>query len=138
MNWGQTSATGAARLSNGKVLVVGMSAAGIIVSTAERYDPISDSWTAAWSDRPNGRFNFWAVVALAGADALALPAADSTTGALAAQLYNAATNSWTPAGVLVHPLYYGFTATRLADGTVLVVGLTRDGLGDVELYKPEG
>jgi len=139
LNWGQTSATGAARLSNGKVLVVGMSAAGIIVSTAELYDPMSDSWIAAWSDRPNGRFNFWAVVALAGAKALALPAADSTTGALAPQVYDATTDSWTPAGVLVHPPFYGFTATRLDDGTVLVVGgYTRDGLGDVELYKPEG
>ncbi len=84
-------------------------------------------------------FNFWAVVALAGAKALALPAADSTTGALAPQVYDATTDSWTPAGVLVHPPFYGFTATRLDDGTVLVVGgYTRDGLGDVELYKPEG
>jgi N-acetylneuraminic acid mutarotase len=139
MNWGQTSATGAAKLSNGKVLVVGMTAAGIISSTAELYEPTSDSWTPAWSDRPNGRFNFWAVVALAGAKALALPAMDSTTGALAAQVYDATTNSWTPAGVLVHPPFYGFTATRLADDTVLVVGgITGDGLGDVEMYKPGG
>ena len=88
----------------------------------ELYDPGTRSWTAtggtviAWFNGPDVLLANGGVLALGAAK----PGEDNPT-TTAAYLFDPGAGSWTPAGKLaVHR--YGYTATLLPDGRVLVAG----------------
>jgi N-acetylneuraminic acid mutarotase len=112
-------------LADGRGLVVGgkptVFAGG--VATAELYDPVTNSWTpAATSGTPRADHTATLLgdgrVLVVGGCASGSPCA-SPLGA--AEIYNPATNSWTPAGTLNQPRAE-HSATLLANGKVLIVG----------------
>jgi hypothetical protein len=135
MTWGRTSATGALLLPGGDVMVVGASAAGVKGATAERYHPASNSWSAILSDTNDTRYNFWTTVAMPDGRALGLP----DQGQRPAKVYDPGSGSWSESHPLNGDRSYGYTATGLSNGLVLLTG-GLDGQGNplsaVELYAP--
>jgi Tol biopolymer transport system component len=121
-----------ALLPDGRVLLGG--------TPPQLYDPGTRSWTAAggkviaWFNGPD--------VLLANGGVLALGAAkpgEYNPTKTAAYLFDPGAGSWTPAGKLA-VLRYGYTATPLPDGKVLVAGGS-DGnanaaLATAELFDP--
>ncbi|HEX8818671.1 MAG TPA: kelch repeat-containing protein [Archangium sp.] len=142
--WSATGSMAVARwhfattlLPNGKVLVSGGSNNSSYTATAELYDPASGTWSSAGSMSrvrthhtmtvlPDGR-----VLAAGGNDGNG-----SAATASSADLYNPATNTWTPTGSMAnsHDMH---TATLLNDGKVLVAGGTygTNRLG-ADVYNP--
>ena len=118
-------------LPDGRVLVAGAGVDGArvdVADTAELYDPATGRWT------PTGSMTVpragHAAVLLSTGEVLVAGGNDSTAGwfqagsgpALAsAELYDAATGSWTATGDMHRP-HALLTATVLADGEVLVTG----------------
>jgi hypothetical protein len=128
MNTGRNDHT-ATLLPNGKVLVAGGFPTG---TSAELYDPATDTWTVTGSLRvahaghtatllPNGKV----LVAGARQSGGAFQASAST------ELYDPATGTWTMTSPMKHARVFS-TATLLPNGKVLVVG---GGTGS-ELYDP--
>jgi N-acetylneuraminic acid mutarotase len=118
-------------LPNGKVLVAGGFDLG---TSAELYDPATDTWTVTGSLRvarayhqatllPNGK------VLIAGS----LQAGGGGQASTSAELYNPATGTWTLTGRMNKARIFS-TATLLPNGKVLVVG--GDSIGSSELYDP--
>jgi hypothetical protein len=128
--WGHS----AALLPDGTVLVAGGSTVRsgqttAALRTAERYDPQTGEWTAA-GDMTDARTGHTAVT-LAGGVVLVCagtaPVGTADDPALAfCELYDPATDSWTPTGSL-HRARRRHQATRLSDRTVLVTGGTAPG-----------
>lgn len=136
-SWELTGALGTPRfdhtltlLANGKVLAAGgrTSPAGTVFNTAEVYDPVTEQWT------PTGSMNDyrWQHTATLLADGRVLVAGGfgglpTGTGDNAqpvvntAEIYNPATNTWTPTGPLNVRRALA-TATLLPNGQVLVAG----------------
>jgi N-acetylneuraminic acid mutarotase len=122
-------------LPNGKVLVAGGQGSTGYLTSAELYDPSTNSWSAA------GTLD----AARASAVALLLPNGKvlvaggyGATGAVAsAELYDPATNSWSSGGTFVDARAYA-TATLLHNGRVLVAGGqgSAGDLASAELYDP--
>jgi len=119
-------------LPNGKVLVAGGAITGGNTAAAELYDPVANTWVAAGSMAlareshtatllPNGK------VLVAGGSIYTTGGANATASA---ELYDAVTNMWTPAGNMPHPHAFP-TATLLPNGPVLVASE-----GTAELYYP--
>jgi hypothetical protein len=135
---GRTSASGAAVLAGGKVLVVGLSAAGVAVDEAQRYDPSSDVWTSVWGDSSAGyRYNFYGVVALKDGRGLAMCGCDSGTGPLPGKIYDPRSNLWIPIPATIDPLLGGFSMTVLDNGAVLVAGgWKKGGMASAEVFQP--
>ncbi|MFN8540478.1 MAG: kelch repeat-containing protein [Thermomicrobiales bacterium] len=118
----------ATMLPDGSILVVGgmkpVCCGGM--ASAERYVPGKNAWFPAWpmaTERANHTatlLNNGKVLVVGGYTQGNTPNAPGTIHA-SAELYDPATNSWSPAASLATPRTQ-HTATRLADGTVLVVG----------------
>jgi N-acetylneuraminic acid mutarotase len=121
----------ATTLSDGRVLIVGgvTSASGDQagqappIATAEVYDPAAGTWSPAGS-MSTGRVYHGAsilddgrVLVVGGLD----PAAGSS-GLTSAEIYDPASNSWSPTGNLATAMIAP-VASLLQDGTVLVVGI---------------
>lgn len=134
----------AVRLADGRVLVAGGEGPNGVAEGAEVYDPATDAWTLtgpvdALRESPvlvtlaDGR------VLMAGGyrlDGYGLP----TDYLSSAEIYDPATDAWTPAAAMSEPRLDA-SAARLADGRVLVAGghgwpSFPDSSRTAELYDP--
>jgi N-acetylneuraminic acid mutarotase len=142
MTWGRTEAVGATLLSNGDVLVVGESAAGVAVSTAEVFTPSRNTWTAVLADTPNMRYNFWATLTLPSGKGLGFAGENPTeSDAPAGKIYDPMARSWSIARPLTQGRSFGFSATLLKNGRVLIAGgqspyTDSTPMATAELYSP--
>lgn len=126
--------TTATLLLDGRVLVAGSNGA-----TAELYDPATDSWAMTGSMLEQRSLP--AAALLPDGRVLVVGGAEGNAALRTAEIFDPATGQWssTPPGMSVGR--YGFTATRLADGRVLVAGgvTTQTGidpLDSVEIFDP--
>jgi N-acetylneuraminic acid mutarotase len=117
---------------NGQVLVAGGQTGQYYYPTAsaEIYDPVANSWTNVASMNvqryqhvavllPNGNV----MVAYGPGPGAYYPGTIGPTNAQgSAEIYNQATNTWTPIGMTLQ--LPGFSTTKLANGQVLLVGGT--------------
>jgi len=127
----------ATRLVSGQILVAGglqlSGSAGVTLASAELYDPVIGRFTPVGS-MAGGRAGATATLLADGRVLIAGGAVvtSSTNTALAsAELYDPRTAIFTLTGALATPRE-GQTATRLADGSVLLVG----GAGDAATNGP--
>ncbi len=129
-------------LPNGKVLVVGGDAdagfgIGPVYSSAELYDPLTNSWSPAASMSTPRTLH--TATLLANGKVLVAGGEDFTVGIKAsAELYDPATNTWSSAGTM-HDARAIHTATLLPNGEVLVAGgaaALSDVTTSAELYDP--
>jgi N-acetylneuraminic acid mutarotase len=126
-------------LTNGKVLVAG-GGAGTVVSltSAELYDPATNSWTSAAS-MGTGRRGQTSTLLVSGKVLISGGYdTNSTTNVLvSSELYNPASNTWESATSMAQARYL-HTATLLATGKVLITGGTTGStrLASAELYDP--
>jgi len=121
-------------LLDGRVLVAGDGDTTI----AELYDPASGSWTAT-GNMISTWFQGFTATRLADGRVLVAGAGGSSPDVDPAppELYDPASGTWTTTGPMVTPRSTGFTATLLADGTVLVAGGGGKGyLASAEVYDP--
>ena len=135
--WGHT----ATLLPDGRVLVAGGGTENRgYAASADLYDPRADRWSPAGS-LATARQGHTATLLDDGRVLVVGGAAgqhSAEEGPFAsAELYNPATNGWTPAASLARTRL-GHTATRLADGQVLVVGGNSpfDAVPPAERYDP--
>ena len=116
-------------LRNGKVLVVG----GNATTNTELFDPARGWFATGELNTP--RAGGHAATALADGRVLVLGGETDVDGpssrTTSAEIYDPATQAWTPTGSLGH-VRYGASATLLLDGRVLVVG----GAQLAELFDP--
>jgi N-acetylneuraminic acid mutarotase len=126
-------------LGNGTVLVaggVGVSPAAYThLTSAELYDPVLNTWTAAASLTTAQAFH---TATLLGNGMVLVAGGQGIGGYLtSAELYDPVANAWTAAGAL-STARVGHTATLLGNGTVLVVGGSGNAvyLASAELYDP--
>jgi N-acetylneuraminic acid mutarotase len=128
-------------LATGKVLVAGGANAAGFQSTAELYDPSSDTWSPA-APMAVPRVDHTATLL---ADGKVLVAGGGGCGCSkygytnSAELYDPATDTWTPAASLALP-HASHTATLMADHRVLVAGgaisFPGESPQDTEVYDP--
>jgi N-acetylneuraminic acid mutarotase len=130
----------AALLADGKVLVAGGMAGTGAGAFAELYDPGSGQWTAT-GDMVEGRI-YHTATPLAGGRVLVTGGIDSVIDAgvprTSVELYDPGTGQWTVTESMA-VVRNGYTATLLADGTVLVTGGSDAGgsiFAAAELYDP--
>jgi trimeric autotransporter adhesin len=139
-------------LADGRVLVAGgaLVAAesstgypGIVLASAELYDPASNTWTAA-TPMPSAAMNQSAtllsdhrVLVIGGVDRFLdiPPGAAPTMGVRAAELYEPATNSWSLAPSMGHERISP-SITRLPNDQVLVVGDNGINENTAEIFDP--
>ena len=129
-------------LPNGKVLVSGGQTSLVLptsIASAELYDPGTNTWASAGSLAtarsvhtatllPSGK-----VLVVGG-----LNTAANANNLAVSELYDPATNAWTPTGAMT-TARYAHTATLLPDGRVLVAGGLSATVGvtaSVEVYNP--
>jgi len=131
MSIGRSSFT-ATLLPSGKVLVTGgWNSVGTVLSSAEIYDPATNSWTSA-GNMAKARSGHTATLLASGRLLVAGGAADSS-----AEIYVPAANAWTLAGSMAVPC--GGTATLLPNGKVVVIGAydsNGTSLACTEIYDP--
>jgi trimeric autotransporter adhesin len=130
-------------LDDGRVLVVGgIQAAndvtGTVLASAELYDPVTDTWTAAASMHIARAKH--AATLLADHRVLVIGGTDSDYYAFSgyfrtAEIYDPATQSWSPAASMNFPRLNA-TSTLLPDGRVLVVGDDGVNEGTAEIFDP--
>ncbi|MGA7749071.1 MAG: kelch repeat-containing protein, partial [Gallionella sp.] len=110
-------------LPNGMVLVAGGQDGNSSIASAELYNPSTGIWSSAGTMNTS-RYNHTATLLPNGKVLVAggwNGSVSSPTALNTAELYNPATNSWTPAGNLASARAY-HTATLLPNGQVLVAG----------------
>ncbi|MEO7064614.1 MAG: kelch repeat-containing protein, partial [Dokdonella sp.] len=122
-------------LPSGQVLVAGGVDLNNVIASAERYDPASNTWTAAGS-LTTTRVNATATLLPSG-QVLVVGGQDNNNNRLAtAERYDPASNTWTPAAPLATGRMF-HTATLLPSGKVLVAGgQSNNYLASAELYDP--
>jgi hypothetical protein len=125
-------------LQNGKVLVAGVfpgaNPTSPSVSAAELYDPETGTWSV--TGRPNiGLYQNRATLLQNGKVLV--------VGYNSAELYDPGTGTWSSVGRLDRSIRFGYTATLLPDGSVLMAGGLEDETSAgtvtydaVELYNP--
>jgi N-acetylneuraminic acid mutarotase len=135
-------------LGNGKVLVAGggvddLKTGGFYsTASAEVYDPATDTWTSAGNMSTSRAFH---TATLLGSGKVLVVAGEHDNGGdpgggvnLSAEIYDPATNTWTPAAALT-TARTRHTATLLNNGKVLVAGglnYSSPALASVEIYDP--
>lgn len=128
--------SGAVLLPSGKVLFTGGGRPG-----AELYDEVTNTWEGAGSPAI-ARFRPITVLLPSGKVLLAGGDGETSGGSFlptnSAELYDPETHTWEPTGSL-HTARSHTTATRLANGRILVVGGfgNSDALASAELYDTE-
>jgi hypothetical protein len=130
---------GTAALDDGRVLLVGgLADFGVVLDSAELYDPATGTFSATGSisEKRGGPVT----VRLADGRVLVAGGRGGTEGDTIfslAEIYDPATGLFTKTGEMTTPRYVA-SGTLLGDGTVLVVGGTagRDVLDSAELYDP--
>ncbi len=128
-------------LADGEVLVTGGASTSDILSSAELYDPSTNTWRAAAS--MTLRHAEHTATLLANGKVLVAGGACGCTAAYgwtnSVELYDPATDTWTPAARLTLP-HGDHTAVLMADGRVLVAGGSMFFPGeypqDAEVYDP--
>jgi len=109
-------------LPDGTVLVAGGFGPGGPTPFAELFDPASGSWTATASmDMAVGRGGMFTVLQDGSVLALGRSEGGSVAAFATPDLYDPVSGTWTMTASMDGDRA-GYTATRLADGTVLVVG----------------
>jgi N-acetylneuraminic acid mutarotase len=110
--------------------------AGNTLSTAELFDPRSNTWSAAAS-MSNGRA-YYAATLLANGKVLVAGGFNAGNSLSSAELYDPSSNTWSAAASMSNGRAF-YTATRLANGKVLVTGGIVGSTGilsTAELYDP--
>jgi N-acetylneuraminic acid mutarotase len=129
-------------LPNGKVLVTGGSDdSGVVLRSAQLYDPATRAWTAAASMRA-ARARHTALL-LASGKVLVIGGRDGSSNLASTELYDPVRNTWSAAASM-RLARAGHSTTMLANGKVLVTGGARGPEFDVdhgftasaELYDP--
>jgi N-acetylneuraminic acid mutarotase len=130
-------------LPNGRVLVAGglnysSSGSGIILSSAELYDPVLGSWSSTPSMSTVRQFH--TATLLPNGKVLVAGGSDSNNTAISsAELYDPSTSTWSSTGSMTMARQ-SHTATLLPDGKVLVAGgydpTILSTLSSAELYDP--
>lgn len=131
--WSSTAAMAEARaqhtgvlLGTGQLLVVGGVNRLGFVASSERYDPDTDTWSAAAAAGISGNVAISARLS----DGRALVLAD---GATSGRIYDPATDTWSATGPMAAPRSLA-TLTRLDSGQFLIAGGSN--LATAELYDP--
>ncbi|HLY56592.1 MAG TPA: choice-of-anchor D domain-containing protein [Stellaceae bacterium] len=128
----------AVTLASGKVLVSGgLGTGSAVLGGAELYDPATQAWTPAGT-LAVARFGHTATLLSDGEVLVSggCTAAGCSTTTAASEIYDPATNSWSPTGALNTARTY-HTAVRLKNGEVLAVGgLAGGATSSSELYSP--
>lgn len=132
----------AALLESGEVLAVGGAAPSgtegefVVLSSAERYDPATETWAAA---APASVGRYWhTLTPLEGGELLLVGGADETRAeTTATEIYSPTDDRWTVTGSLDQPRQRHSTV-RLASGEVLAIGGLHDSvpIASVEAYSP--
>jgi hypothetical protein len=126
-SWSPAANMGSARrsftatlLANGMVLVAGGGEYPPFNSTAQLYDPTTDTWTITGSPKVRKRAGATATL-LPNGKVLLAGGTDATQDLGSAELYDPATGLWSLTGSLTEARAF-HTATLLGNGDVLVVG----------------
>jgi N-acetylneuraminic acid mutarotase len=129
-------------LSSGKVLVAGGSSDGTTsggLATAEVYDPTSNTWTPTANNMSSVRGTFPTAALLANGQVLVAGGQDASgTATATADLYNPATNSFSPAHAMA-VARAGAAAASLPGGKLLVAGgedTSSTPIANAEVYDP--
>ena len=122
----------AALLLSGKVLIAGGQNSGGALTSADLYDPVTNTFTPSLNSMAQARANGSAIALPNGTVLLA-----GGTTSQAVDLYDADSDKFDSTGSLQQS-DSGLVSTLLNDGDVLVVGLTTSALpaSDAELYAP--
>ncbi|MCY1022477.1 kelch repeat-containing protein [Pyxidicoccus sp. MSG2] len=125
-------------LPDGKVLVAGgFDGTDAITSSAVRHDPATNTWS---SIAPLGRSRAGAAAAvLADGRVLVIGGTSQNLDPAtprSAEVYDPATGTWTPTGMMLRARPDWHTATALEDGRVLVTGGDASSGSQSELYDP--
>jgi N-acetylneuraminic acid mutarotase len=140
--WSAASAMSSARtrhtatlLSSGKVLVAGGYNGSTYLSSAEVYDPATNTWSSAGS-MASGR-SFHTATRLPSGKVLVTGGYNGSSALATAQLYDPVTNTWSSAGSMA-TARYEHTATLLNTGKVLVAGGYNGSatFAQAEVYNP--
>lgn len=119
-------------LPGGQILVAGGATQGATLGTTERYDPITNAWSAA-APMLTARM---APIATTLTNGNVLVAGSLGSLVTAAELYDPSANAWSSAGAMLEARGNA-TATLLGDGRVLYVGgSAATPLASVEAYDP--
>jgi len=116
-------------LTNGQVLIAGGENSGGALSSAELYNPATDTFTAT-GGLGTARYD---AAALLLANGVLIAGGTGGSGTLnSAELYSAGAGTFAPAGTMTAPRT-GATATLLLSGNVLIAGGSTD---TAEIYNP--
>jgi hypothetical protein len=128
-------------LATGEVLVAGgevnsTGGAWAATATAERYDPVTGTWTTV---APMGTARRWACAARLASGEVLVAGGDNPDGILAtAEVYDPVADAWTPTTGSMAAGRLLATCTRLASGEVLVAGgaVTGAAQASADRYDP--
>jgi len=122
-------------LSNGKVLVAAGYNGSIVLSSAELFDPASESFATSGSLATPRQFH--AATLLAGGQVLVTGGSNLSTTTATAERFDPATGAFTATGSMIHARA-DHSATLLPGGKVLIVGGGSGGAfqATAELYDP--
>ncbi|WP_437541914.1 kelch repeat-containing protein [Sorangium sp. So ce367] len=138
MRWSRSSHE-ATLLLDGRVLVLGgRGSGGDNMKTGEIYDPASDTWTSTGEMVEQRGYPSAALLADGRVLVMGLPSASGANdGAFAAELYDPASDTWTPAPAL-DVMHQSAVMERLHDGRILIAGggTTYQRLDHAWLYVP--
>jgi N-acetylneuraminic acid mutarotase len=120
-------------LNDGQVLVTSGFDRGVYVANAERYNPLTNTWSAAGALATPRALQ---TATLLGNGKVLVAGGNNSAFLSSAELYDPASNTWTAAASMA-TARTSHTATRLANGKVLVAGGNNSAfLSSAELYDP--
>jgi len=127
------SSHGAARLANGKILLVG-GFASTTLATTEQFDPTTSTFSAA-APLTQGRYGH--ITSILPDGRVLAAGGQSAFGAYlsSSEVYNPSTNTWSPTGSLTS-IRDNWEYITLTGGRVLVAGAGVTGSSTAELFNP--